>query len=402
MLYQEIALKYKDAIVETAQQLIRRNSQSFHEGEVAAYITEKMKNLGYDEVITDAYGSVFGVVKGSGGGSSVTLNCHMDVVDEGDAGKWVHPPYAAEIADGRIWGRGASDTKGTMAIQIYTPIMLKEAGMLPKGDVVCACVVGEEAAGFGSMMQSRENRMMTDYAVVGEATENDIAIGSRGRCVPYITITGKSCHASQPQLGHNPMDFVAELLPRIKEIPLATDDVFGSSTLSVTRIDTPPMLDSPVTNIIPPQVVVYCDYRQVGEDTEEVVLQKFKDLVADIQIPGITAEVKIYYFPVTTYTGMQEMGFQGEQPYSVSADEEYIQRSKKAIEEAVGHEIQIKSWAFATDAGHFSSKGVKVLGYSPAELRLCHTYEDSISIEMMEEGIVGYIGLVSMLANTDK
>ena len=127
-----IAAKYKDEIVRTASELIQRDSQSLHEGEVAAYIQKKMEALGYDEVSVDRYGSIFGTVRGTGGGSSVTLNCHMDVVDAGDESRWEHPPYSGAVEGGRIWGRGASDTKGTMAIQLYTPILLREAGLLTR------------------------------------------------------------------------------------------------------------------------------------------------------------------------------------------------------------------------------------------------------------------------------
>ena len=77
-------------------------------------------------------------------------------------------------------------------------------------------------------------------------------------------------------------------------------------------------------------------------------------------------------------------------------------QAKAAIEEAVGHPIGIKAWDLATDTGHLAAKGVKCLGYSPAEERLCHTVEDSISIEMMEEGIVGYLGVTAALANNPK
>lgn len=90
-----IAAKYKDDIVHTASELIQRNSQSLHEGEVAAYVQEKMKELGYDKVEVDRYGNVFGTMKGTGGGSSVMLNCHMDVVYEGDESLWPYPPTAA-------------------------------------------------------------------------------------------------------------------------------------------------------------------------------------------------------------------------------------------------------------------------------------------------------------------
>ena len=391
-----IAAKYKDEIVRTASELIQRDSQSLHEGEVAAYIQKKMEALGYDEVSVDRYGSIFGTVRGTGGGSSVTLNCHMDVVDAGDESRWEHPPYSGAVEGGRIWGRGASDTEGTMAIQLYTPILLREAGLLPKGDVVTSCVIAEEIAGFGTMVQAREGRMLTDYAIIGEATENDIAIGSRGRCCVVVTITGKSCHASRPDLGSNPFDYLRRLLPELEKVEMGRDELFGESSMCVTKIES----SEKGTNVIPGQVAVYLDYRQTGEDTEEAVQAKVQAALDRCgEVPGVTAKAEILYFPLTTYTGVEDRGYQGEYPFSARAEDPHIVLAKAAIEEAVGHPIGLKAWDLATDTGHLTAKGVKCLGYSPAEERLCHTVEDSISIEMMEEGIVGYLAVTAALAN---
>ena len=393
-----VAEKYKDEIIRTASELIQINSQSLHEGEVAAYVQNKMRELNYDEIDVDRYGNVFGTMKGTGGGSSVMLNCHLDVVYEGDESLWPYPPYSGAVAEGRIWGRGASDTKGTMAIQLYVPFMLKKAGLMPKGDIVTAAVITEEIAGYGAMVHTRENRMLTDYAIVGEASENDIAIGSRGRCCGVITITGKSCHASIPHAGHNPFDFLAQLLPELQKVPMGSDELFGSSTMSCTRITS----SEEGTNIIPNELVLYIDYRQSGGDTPEAVQAKLEDAVARCHVEGVTAKVELLYFPLTTYTGVEGQGYQGENPFIASPDDDYIVQAKAAIEAAVGHPIQTKAWAFATDTGHYTAKGVKCLGYSPAEIKLCHTTRDSIDIAMMEEGTVGYLAVTRALANNPK
>ena len=395
----ELALQYKDEIVQTASEIIQINSQSTEEKELADYLVDKMKSLGYDEVEVDKYGSVFGTVKGTGGGSSVMLNCHLDVVDEGDHDNWEYPPYSGAIAEGKVWGRGASDTKGTMAIQLYIPIMLKRAGLLPKGDVVVAGVVAEEIAGFGAMMQTRDNYKLTDYAVVGEATENDIAIGCRGRFCGVVTITGKSAHASMPHEGINPFDYLGRFLMELEKVEMGEDELFGKSTKSVTNITS----SEKGTNIIPNEVVVYIDYRQSTADTVDVAVAKIEEAAqrAKQDDLNVAVEVKPYYFPLTTYTGYEGEGFQGEPPFSVDPNEEYVQIAKEAIEDAVGREIQTKPWAFATDTGHYANKGVKCIGYSPAEIKLCHTTRDNIDIEMMEEGIVGYLALTTALANQE-
>jgi len=394
----ELTNQYMDEIIKTASELIQINSQSTKEGEVAQYTVNKMKELGYDEVVVDAYGSVFGTIKGTGGGSSVMLNCHLDVVDEGDESKWKYPPYSGIIAEGKIWGRGASDTKGTFAIQLYTPIMLKRAGLLPKGDIVVAGVVSEEIAGFGAMMQTRDNFKLTDYAIIGEATENDLAIGCRGRFCAVVTITGKSCHASIPHMGKNPFDFLGKFLTELKTVKMGEDELFGASTMSVTNITS----SEKGTNIIPNEVVVYIDYRQSSADPEEIALAKIQEVIDRCKIDGIKVDLKALYFPLTTYTGFKGEGYQGEPPFSTSPNELYVQFCKKVLEEAVGHPVKLKTWSFATDTGHYAAKGVKCIGYSPAEIKFCHTTEDNIDIEMMKEGTIGYLALTHALANQSK
>ncbi|MEG0020701.1 MAG: M20/M25/M40 family metallo-hydrolase, partial [Oscillospiraceae bacterium] len=231
-IFEQVADEFHEEIVKTASELIQINSQSKDEGAMAKYTADKMRELGYDSVVVDRYGSVFGTVKGTGGGKSTTLNCHLDVVYEGDHSKWKYPPFSGQIAEGKVWGRGASDTKGTFAVQLYTPIMLKKAGLLPKGDIVVSGVISEEIAGFGAMMQTRDNFMLTDYVVIGEATENDLAISCRGRFCCTVTIRGKSCHASIPQIGKNPFDFLGPFLVELKKVEMGYDVKDGYSTLS--------------------------------------------------------------------------------------------------------------------------------------------------------------------------
>ena len=393
-----IAEKYHGEIVKTAQELIQINSQSTQESDLAEYTKNKMHALGYDEIVTDRWGNVFGIMHGTGGGSSVTLNCHMDVVYESDHSKWKYPPFSGEIAEGKIWGRGASDTKGTFAIQLYIPVMLRELGMMPKGDIVVSGVVCEEIGGFGAMMQTNDEFMLTDYVIIGEASENDLAISCRGRCCCLVTVKGKSCHASTPYLGKNPFDVIGPLLTEIKNIPLGYDEDMGYSTITATNIKT----SEKGTNIIQNEVVLYIDYRQVPCDTIDVAVEKVKQAVERCNVEGFEVTVEPSRSPVTTYTGATEMGFDGEKPFSVAADEDYVVFCKEVLEKVTGHEIKTKGWNFATDTGHYAEKGCKCIGYSPAEAALCHTTMDNIDIEMMKEAEVGYLALAYNLANREK
>ncbi|NLG49622.1 MAG: M20/M25/M40 family metallo-hydrolase, partial [Chloroflexi bacterium] len=136
-------------IIDLAQRAVQAPSLSGQEEQVADLILAEMQALGYDEVSRDAVGNVVGLMRGQG--THVTmLHSHMDIVDPGDPAAWSHPPFAGDIADGYLWGRGASDDKASLVAQVYAPALLRQAGYRPAGDVYVVAVVAEEMGGVGT------------------------------------------------------------------------------------------------------------------------------------------------------------------------------------------------------------------------------------------------------------
>ena len=386
--------KYFDAIVQTASEMIQIPSKSGEEKAMADYTIQKMKDLGYDEVTVDDYGNVIGLMKGQGGGKSIMFNCHLDIVDEGPHENWKYPPFSGAIAEGAIWGRGASDTKGTFAIHLYLPHILKQEGLMTKGDIYVVGVVHEEDAGFGSMMMA-EYGFHTDYAVVGEASENDLAIACRGRVGIEVTISGKSCHASVPHEGVNPFSFLGGFLIGLNDYKVSKNPKYGQSLISATRISS----SEPGTNVVPNSIRVSLDYRSVPGETNEQVIAQLNEIAARCAVPGITVEIQPAYIPISCYTGATGNGIMGEPPYSIDEDSETVIVAKAALENIFGRTIKTKPWAFATDSGHFSQLGIHVLGFSPAEIKKCHTVEDNIQLDMLKEGIAGNLALAKALCD---
>ena len=102
--------------IELAQALIRSRSLSGNEGEAAAVLKDYMERTGiYDEVMTDRLGNVIGHIKGRNPGSRLLFDGHIDTVPAGNPSGWTHDPFGGDIADGRLYGRGASDMKGAVA-----------------------------------------------------------------------------------------------------------------------------------------------------------------------------------------------------------------------------------------------------------------------------------------------
>jgi len=396
--YHDLAEPYFNEIVTTASELLQISSISGNEGEIAEYIKEKMKVLDYDEIHVDQVGNVIGIMKGTGDGKSTMLYCHMDTVEVGQIEKWKYPPFSGAIAEGKIWGRGASDTKGTLAPMLYTPYILKREARLPAGDLYVVCVVQEEVAGFGAMHMAAEGTHLTDFAVIGEATENDICIACKGRIAIEVTINGKSCHASIPETGVNPFDFLYQFLEALKEFPVEYDESFGYSKITPTKITSSEV----GTNLVPSAVVLTLDYRSVPSESNDSIMKKVRDIVDQCIFEGIHVDLEIIMVDITTYTGFKGRGLQGLPAFQIDKNSEVVQASKAALDQALGREVKIKPWAFATDSGHYASQGVQVIGFSPAETKYCHTTEDQIDMEMLKDGTKGCLAIAESLSNIDK
>jgi acetylornithine deacetylase len=135
--------------------------------------------------------NVVGVFKGAGGGRSLILNGHIDTVTVEPRGEWTRDPFGAEIADGFMYGRGASDMKGGLMAAVMAMAFLKRAGVGLKGDVILESVVNEEHAGNGTLDLVRRG-ILADAALVLEPTNNGIAVSCPGGLYWRVTVPGVS------------------------------------------------------------------------------------------------------------------------------------------------------------------------------------------------------------------
>jgi succinyl-diaminopimelate desuccinylase len=182
---------------------------------------------------------------------------HTDVVPVGDEGAWTHPPFAAEIADGELFGRGAVDMKGGVACFAAAVARHVEKHGLPKGSISFLITGDEEGPsinGTTKLLQWAAERGETwDACVVGEPTNPNklgdmIKIGRRGSLSGKIIVHGVQGHAAYPHLADNPVRGMLQLTQALMDPPFdaGTDD-FQPSNLEVTTID----VGNPATNVIP-------------------------------------------------------------------------------------------------------------------------------------------------------
>lgn len=139
-----------------------------------------------------------GTFRGRGGGRSLVVNGHIDVVSAGDESLWASPPFAAEVRDGRIYGRGAVDMKGGIAAALFALEALRAAGADLRGDVVFEIVPDEETCAMGTVAAIARG-YRADAGLVPEPTRFNLWIATRGLLHGTLEVPGRSAHAEMNQ-----------------------------------------------------------------------------------------------------------------------------------------------------------------------------------------------------------
>lgn len=153
------------------------------------WLGEQLEKIGFSTEMFDVFPGepdLVGVLKGAGGGRSITLNGHIDVAEVGPDEGWRHDPFDPFEEGGRIFGRGAFDMKGGMTAMVMAVSSVLESGYRLKGDLILESVIGEEAGEPGTL-KCLEKGYKTDFAIIPEPF-GEVVIGQGGCITVWITI----------------------------------------------------------------------------------------------------------------------------------------------------------------------------------------------------------------------
>lgn len=375
-----------DQIIDLARRTLQAPSLSGQEQQVADLVLAEMQALGYDEVSRDAVGNVVGLIRGQGGNVTL-LHSHMDVVDPGDPAVWSHAPFAGDMADGYLWGRGASDDKGSLVAQVYAAGLLRQAGLRPAGDVYVAAVVGEEMGGVGTrhLLQT----LRADIAIIGEPSGNTLRKGHRGRFEFTVTWQGRSAHASAPHKGLNPHYSAARFLLALRDLPRATNPIFGDTTI----VPTLSYVDQTSSNVIPSRLTLHLDWRNAPQETVEeacALLQRTLDQTLE---PGIQATVQVDRGTLNTYPGLAREFEHCIPSFATEEDNPYLVRASQLLVDALARVVPVDIWRFATDGGHLAEHGIPCIGFGPGDEYMAHVVDERLAIGQLLEATTGYMAL---------
>jgi succinyl-diaminopimelate desuccinylase len=276
----------REQTIELLREMVRIPSVNPSDGfehEMAAYSARAMRELGMavEEVETaPRRGSALGKLRFADG-PSLLFYAHIDTVPVGDPSEWTYPPFAATIADGRIWGRGAKDCKLGLAAALQAIRALRDTGAPVRGEAQIAAVADEEMGGHLGIAQLIDRGMIhADYAIYGEGYPNRVTIGHKGWVNLKLTTRGRTSHTAAKTRGVNAILSMCRLAPIIEELSFP-----GWEPHPV--VASPPVASVNViqggfkVNVVPDRCAITVDVRYPPGMTHETVLGRVQEVLAE-------------------------------------------------------------------------------------------------------------------------
>lgn len=390
-----LALEWVTAqkLTQFTQKLIQTPSLSGQEGAVADLIVDHLRELGFKRVRVNAMGTVIATL-GSGVGPTVLYDAHMDTVAPVTPEHWGHPPYAGTVDGDRLYGLGAVDAKGALASMIYGASQLLPYADQFRGKLVLAFVVQEEPCeGLALRMLVEEDGILPDYVLLGEPTNLHISCGHRGRVMFKITVTGRSSHGSQPELGQNAIYAAARLLFAIQLMAgeLPRDPFLGPGSIAVTGIES----QGAGLNAIPDQCKIYVDRRLTLGETVMGAQAQLESLISREAIP---ASVKITVYDEPSYTGLVREAREAHPAWALDRSHPLVKTLSQTIQRVTQTVPDVRHWPFSTDGVYsMGQANIPTLGFGPGNPDLVHTSDEFVTVHDLKTAAQVYAGLAAAL-----
>jgi len=378
-----LAQAYEPDMVRFLRDLIAIPAESGQEGPVIARIRQEMEKVGFDEVRIDGMGNILGRI--GSGKTVIMMDSHTDTVGIGDPQEWAWDPYRGKLEDGCIYGRGACDQRGGMASLVYAGKLIKELDL--SGDYtlyVVGSVQEEDCDGLPWLYILKEDGIRPDCVVITEPSKLGIYRGHRGRMEIEVHLRGRSCHASAPERGDNPIYKMSRLVEEVEKLNerLPVDPFLGKGSIAVTEIRSL----SPSLCAVPGACSIHLDRRLTAGETKERAVAEVRALAG-----AEDAEIEILSYDTPSYTGLR---YPMEKYYPTWVLEESHPLAQSAIRAYASlwdRAPVVDKWTFSTNGvATMGLMGVPTIGFGPGEEELAHSVGERMPIRHLVEAAQFY------------
>ncbi len=378
-----------EELVRLTQDLVRidsviRPDVNGTESGVVSFLAQWIRReLGVEPVIDEAAPgrqNVVVTVDSGRPGPCLMLEGHTDVVSEGNRDAWNHPPFGGELADGRIYGRGACDMKAGLAVALVTAKVLRSSAIQWKGRLRLGLVCDEEG-----MMIGIKHFITAGHAddvtacLVPEPEENNLCISMKGAIRAIVRVHGKMAHGAMPLTGINPNTRLARIILAFERFEdqekarCGRDPLLGLPSVTFTVVQSPPPGSPAQLNVMPGEAMGYVDIRTVLAQNHDTVRAELEGILRSLAEGDLDFRAEIDFIEDRPVVG-------------ISRDEPIARVSAEAFREITGREPVWNGVPGATDGTFLSAwKGIPCLVNGPGPRHIPHQVDEYVDVNELVE-----------------
>lgn len=344
--------------------------------------------------------------------NSLIINGHIDVAEVGDDAGWTYPPFSLTNGhDGRLYGRGVADMKGGLAASLFAIKILREHGMVLKGDLLFQSVIGEEAGEAGTLV-AIERGYSADYAVVVDTSDLHMQ-GQGGVITGWITIDSpttlhdgmraRTIHAGGRVYGASAIEKMMKIIASLQELErhwavMKSYPGFppGSNTINPAVIE-----GGRHAAFIADQCALWITVHFYPDESHEDIIREIEDHVRK----AAAADVWLRENPPSFRWGGRSMiEERGEIFPSLELDRHHrgLASLQTAYETQMNQAPITDMSPTVTDAGWFAHKGIPAVLFGPGELAHAHAVDESIDPQQLLHFAQVMARFIADWCNTEK
>lgn len=319
---------------------------------------------------------------------SIHVNAHYDVVPAGEPEKWsVAKPFSPVLRDGRIYGRGTSDMKGSIACLLKALEAIEERRLKPRFSVEVSLTCDEEYGEYTGLRylvdQTKQGRryINSEALLSLDGGFDTIGIGGAGFISYKITTKGRTVHSSAPHLGVNAIFASVSVLQALRELSLKIESRWSayptSAKASIPKakpcLNVTLIRGGHAQNAIPESCTIEGDRRVIPDEEFEQALLELNNTIIDAKLRN-NLDLEFQVRPGAS------------RPYATDPENEYLQQYRRCATRALARELPVAVSLGSTDVSRVKTDlGVDTFSHGAAdEQSRSHGYDESVSVENLK------------------
>jgi len=296
----------------------------------------------------------------------ILIACHFDTVPPGEG--WDTDPLEGVVRGGRIYGRGATDNKGQLAVMLELGRFLKLNEANLAGEVILVGAADEErGSGLGLEWMADEGMLDADFGLIPDIGHNmrNISVAEKGALFLKIVSHGKQAHGSSPEKGVNAAWNLIDLLNEVRQMRMddRPDPLFSPPTLSLGVLS-----GGNAPNVVPARCEAQLDFRFLPTQAAAEIERAVREIAARVE--RTTPGAKFTFEPLMMVEGMR-----------VDPQHALVRRLEEAAEDVLGWVPQAIGMSGSTVAKPLVRCGIPAVGFGPGDEGMAHAANESIAID---------------------